>query len=68
MTGVLLFAGCGSPIRPTPNVQLQEQVVAAERAFAATMAQRDREAFRGLPGSGRQSFIPAAMCCGGVSR
>jgi ketosteroid isomerase-like protein len=48
MTGVLLLAGCGSPPPATPNAQLQDQVMAVERAFAATMAQRDREAFAGF--------------------
>ncbi len=48
MSGVMLLAGCGSPIPPAANAQLQDQVMAAERAFAVTMAQRDREAFAGF--------------------
>jgi ketosteroid isomerase-like protein len=52
VTGLLLLAACGPPKPatppPVPNAALQEQVMATERAFAATMAQRNREAFAGF--------------------
>jgi ketosteroid isomerase-like protein len=44
----LLLAACGagkSPASSVSNATLQEQVTATERAFAATMAARDRDAF-----------------------
>jgi ketosteroid isomerase-like protein len=52
MTGLMLQAACESspPADPPPasNAQLQEQVAAMERAFAATMAERNRDAFTDL--------------------
>jgi ketosteroid isomerase-like protein len=52
MAGVMLLAACGSPPPamppPVSNATLQEQVMTTERAFAATMARRDREAFAGF--------------------
>ena len=45
MAACLILAGCaGAPRRVTP-AQAREQVMAAERAFARTMADRDLRAF-----------------------
>jgi ketosteroid isomerase-like protein len=46
--GAAVLAGCAGGLSPTPKVdiaQLQQQVTAAERAFAKTMADRDLAAF-----------------------
>jgi ketosteroid isomerase-like protein len=55
MTAILSLAACEShppanppAAPPASNAQLQEQVMGTERAFAATMAQRDRKAFAGF--------------------
>ena len=45
LTAVLLLSGCATLGRPTDPASLREEVAATERAFAATMAQRDHAAF-----------------------
>lgn len=46
IVGLLVLAGC-APVPAPPDVgELAREVEATERAFAATMAQRDHDAFR----------------------
>lgn len=44
----MLAVGCASPAPRTAHADLVEAVVAAERAFARTMAERDHQGFLGF--------------------
>ena len=45
VTACLILAGCAAAPRPATQAKAREQVMATERAFAKTMADRDHRAF-----------------------